>query len=176
MSTSNDQYTIQALDEEIARLRKSLEKYREPDDVVYYEREIKAVEKIKFLINKDCVVSEYGPGLILINDCFVLAYRGHKWRINGKARWYDYKSIEAFYTNNIERSAMNMTPSRVVNVIDGFKLTCEYDRSQHMWTVRNYKFKGEAPQLKEAVADFLHNFEEGKKNQIAQDVKEQENL
>lgn len=168
-------YSIENIEKEARSLQDLMDKCNDPDDMTYYEKAIVGLKKVKYLVEKDCAVTDYAPGLVLINDRFVLAYRGHKWRINGKAQWYNYKDIESFYVNNIERSAVSMTPNRMMRVIEGFKLTCEYDSYRHKWIVRNYKFDGEGAELKEAVVNFLHNLDEDKKKRIAQEIKEQEN-
>jgi len=169
-------YSIENIDKETDRLRDLMDKCNDPDDMTYYEKAILGMQKVKYLVEKGCALVDYAPGLVLINDRFVLAYRGHKWRINGKAPWYNYKDIEAFYVNNIERSAVSMTPNRMMRVIEGFQLTCEYDKYQHKWKVCNYKFEGTGDQLKEAVVDFLHKLDEDKKKRIAQEIKEQESV
>jgi len=169
-------YSIENIDKETNRLRDLLDKCNDSEDMGYYEKAIVGLQKVKYLVEKDCAVVDYAPGLVLINDRFVMAYRGHKWRIEGKAPWYNYKDIESFYVNNVERSAVSMTPNRMMRVIEGFKLTCEFNNSTLQWSVRNYKFEGQGPELKEAVVNFLHNLDEDKKNKIAQEIREQQRV
>jgi len=165
-------YKIDHVNKEIASLENALAKYLGTDEEVFYRKRIAGQEKLKYLLKKDCVVAEYGPGLVLINDTYVLSYNGHKWRIAGKSRWYDYGNIEDFYDKYIIRNALSITPARIVNVIEGFKLSVSYN--QPTWTVSTGTLDGQGDQLRDAICDFLKNVDENKKKKLKAEIAEQE--
>jgi len=49
-----------------------------------------------------CMVDEH-PGGLLVNGKFILQVKAKKWRVNGKAVWYRYKSIPDFVAKYITR-------------------------------------------------------------------------
>ena len=165
-------YTLDYIEKEISSLEKTLSKYVGSDEEGYYLKGVTGAQKIKYLIEKDCIVAEYGPGLVLVNDRYVLAYRGHKWRISGKSRWYDYGKIEDFYEKYIERNALNITPARIVGVIEGFKLSVSYNRPT--WTVNTGSLSGSGDELRDAICDFLKNVDESKKIKLQADIAQEE--
>ena len=58
-----------------------------------YGRALNRLSKIKKLLELGADVT-VGSGGIYVNEKFVIAYQQNKWRVDGKGKWYWYKSLE----------------------------------------------------------------------------------
>lgn len=63
-------------------------------------REVRRIEKLIQLINHDLSIYDYGSGMVIINDKFVVSLISNKWRIRGRNKWYMHKHDTSHFVNN----------------------------------------------------------------------------
>jgi hypothetical protein len=70
-----------------------------------YGRELERLASIKKFIPfaEKVSVSDYKPGLIIVNNKFIVALRSNRWRVRGRNKWYSYNDINQLVTKYILR-------------------------------------------------------------------------
>ena len=68
-----------------------------------YDKELERLSSIKKFVPfaEKITVSDYSPGLVIVNRKFIVSLRNNVWRIKGKNKWYCYNNISQLVTKYI---------------------------------------------------------------------------
>ena len=102
--TSEDIPSIKKeIEEEKEQSKKLIEQSYHKDFVSdAHARRIKRLTVLIQFIKTGQIVSWYNEGCLLINNKFIFSPMTNKWRIEGKAKWYNSKSPKHFIDNYLK--------------------------------------------------------------------------
>jgi hypothetical protein len=63
-------------------------------------RDIRRIGKLKKLLDTGVYIEWHGPGLVLIEDKFVVSLISNKWRVDGRNKWYMHKDDVQHFVDN----------------------------------------------------------------------------
>jgi hypothetical protein len=100
--------TPNLIDSYIQEMLKESEKLEERcyDKLQYsnpYGKELERLSSIKKFVPfaQQVIVSDYKPGLVIVNHKFIVSLRNNRWRVKGRNKWYCYDSIDQLVTKYI---------------------------------------------------------------------------
>jgi hypothetical protein len=65
-----------------------------------HRREAHRIKKLIDLVKLCEIVRDYQPGLVLVNDKFVVSLLNNTWRVLHKNKWYKHKNDLQHFVNN----------------------------------------------------------------------------